>query len=426
MVMQNQNPVALGNTLQMFAPVDARPAIQPPNFGDEFRYRQQQALGQALMENSGSGPVRTPWEGVGRLSKTIAGTYLAKKGAEMEADAKREQAKYLGELLQGKAGDPKTVATTLIESGNPEWMSMGLTLLGKEKDKASFKTLSEDDEKALGLDTSGTYQQGDTGKIETVIAPTKPVSKVRLMTAEEKKGAGLPLNSSFSIDDASGEIKTVYKPDHAASDQTKPPAGYMWTPQGTLAAIPGGPADKSAEQADRQAQVEGAVASYDSAIDTIDRLKASPGFEAAVGVKNIFTGNPFGPGALPGTERANFEANLDTFKSQVFLPMVQQLRGMGQLSNAEGMKLTEAVGALNTNMTEDGFKASLDQIKKDLIAAKERTAKRATTKGAAEPAAAPQAVSTGGRPQVKTDEDYDALPSGTDFIDPDGKPRRKP
>jgi hypothetical protein len=52
--------------------------------------------------------------------------------------------------------------------------------------------------------------------------------------------------------------------------------------------------------------------------------------------------------------------------------MVQSLKGMGSLSNAEGQKLTDAIGALNQNMPEEQFKASLDRIMKDLIVYRDR------------------------------------------------------
>lgn len=49
--------------------------------------------------------------------------------------------------------------------------------------------------------------------------------------------------------------------------------------------------------------------------------------------------------------------------------MVAQLKGMGALSDAEGKKLSEAVGALDVGMGEAAFKQSLDDIKKRLTAA---------------------------------------------------------
>lgn len=122
-----------------------------------------------------------------------------------------------------------------------------------------------------------------------------------------------------------------------------------------------------------QSSKEGAIDSYNTSLQTIDRLSKHPGLKSAVGA----TLQPRIPyvGEIPGTEKANFMAELDTFKSQTFLPMVQNLRGMGALSDAEGKKLTDAVGALNPSMTEQAFKDSLVRIKADLSRAKDRIGK---------------------------------------------------
>lgn len=69
---------------------------------------------------------------------------------------------------------------------------------------------------------------------------------------------------------------------------------------------------------------------------------------------------------IPGTESKGFQANLDTFKAQTFIPMVSALKGMGALSDAEGKKLTASVGALDPSMPEKEFADSLKNITKTL------------------------------------------------------------
>jgi hypothetical protein len=126
----------------------------------------------------------------------------------------------------------------------------------------------------------------------------------------------------------------------------------------------------------------GSIDSYDRAIGSLDALysvdaktgkeKQHPGLSTAVGIKNPFVVNPFSGKAVPGTDAADFQAQLDTLKAQTFLPMVQSLRGMGALSDAEGKKLTDAIGALNTDMSETAFKKSVLQIRQNLEKAKNR------------------------------------------------------
>ena len=119
-----------------------------------------------------------------------------------------------------------------------------------------------------------------------------------------------------------------------------------------------------------QTAKQGAADSYDTAITSLNRIKKHPGLSVAVGA-SVQPAIPF-YGDVPGTDKADFNAELDTFKSQTFLPMVQNLKGMGALSDAEGKKLTDAVGALNTNMSEKAFKESLLRIEADLNKAKKR------------------------------------------------------
>lgn len=173
---------------------------------------------------------------------------------------------------------------------------------------------------------------------------------------------------------------SIYVPP-APEKPREAPAGYQGA-DGGLTYVPGGPADpeviaaqararKSGEEKPEAPYSQSALDAFDRAISTADRLLQSKGLPAAVGSGldpaaigqfNPFTGQPFG-----GTGAADFMGDLEAMKAQVFLPMVQSMKGMGQLSNAEGQKLTDAIGALNTNMSEDAFKQSLERIKQDLI-----------------------------------------------------------
>ena len=118
---------------------------------------------------------------------------------------------------------------------------------------------------------------------------------------------------------------------------------------------------KAAEQ-----QKLGIVSSFDSALDTLDTISKHPGKKAAVG----FGGAQLS--MIPGTDAAGFAAQLETFKAQTFLPQVQALKGMGALSDAEGKKLTSAVGALSQSMKQSEFDAQVGKIKRDLEAARSR------------------------------------------------------
>lgn len=109
------------------------------------------------------------------------------------------------------------------------------------------------------------------------------------------------------------------------------------------------------------------LASFDTMLGTLDRLANHPGLAGSVGLRGAIP-------TLPGTDAANFQAELNTFQSQAFLPMVAQLKGMGALSDAEGKKLTAAVGALDPRMGEKAIRESIARITEEMQAAKDRVA----------------------------------------------------
>lgn len=106
-------------------------------------------------------------------------------------------------------------------------------------------------------------------------------------------------------------------------------------------------------------QLEQARISAQQALDQANTIFSHPG-------KNIGTGITSGISAIPGTDARGFKANLDTFKAQTFVPMVSALKGMGALSDAEGKKLADSVGALDPGMKTSEFNASLKNITKTL------------------------------------------------------------
>lgn len=173
----------------------------------------------------------------------------------------------------------------------------------------------------------------------------------------EKKGITPGAAANITINQ--GKVANVAK--------GKPPAGYRFMESGDLEPIPGGPADQKVTQALKSQ--EGAVQSIDTAINSINELLSHPGRASATGKSSM--SNMI---AIPGGDAKTFLHKLETFKSQMFVPMVQQMKGMGQLSDAEGRKLTAAVGALEPSMSEAEFVGSLKTILGELRQTRQRTA----------------------------------------------------
>lgn len=149
--------------------------------------------------------------------------------------------------------------------------------------------------------------------------------------------------------------------------------------------------DKAQAQAGQAATFDQALGSIDSLLGTkVDpknpngpRLDEDPGLSKSLGLIDATLPT------LPGTQAADFQARLDTLKAQTFLPQVAALRGTGALSDAEGKKLSDSVGALSTKMSEGAFRKSLAEVRSTLQSAKDRAAK-----GSAQTAAAGSAPAT--------------------------------
>lgn len=146
-------------------------------------------------------------------------------------------------------------------------------------------------------------------------------------------------------------------------------------------------------QQNKQQAAESTAATFDQAIDSTTRLLNHPALKQTFGPVGRSSVIP----TLPGGDSANFEAELETLKAQTFLPQVAALKGTGALSDAEGKKLSDSVGALSTKMSQTEFENSLKRVQKTLSDAKTRALKnvpKAPVQASAPAAQAP--ASSGG------------------------------
>lgn len=111
------------------------------------------------------------------------------------------------------------------------------------------------------------------------------------------------------------------------------------------------------------------LTTFDTTLSTIDQLLSAPGLEAAVGFTSAFP-------TMPGSEAADFEALLEKFTSQQFMTGVEQMKGMGALSESEGKKIASAAGALELGMSEAALKKELSIIKNTINIARARELKK--------------------------------------------------
>ena len=119
------------------------------------------------------------------------------------------------------------------------------------------------------------------------------------------------------------------------------------------------------EVAESKRAKENAAASINSQLQQIERLGSHPGFKSAVGLSSIAP-------SVPGSDAYGFERQLEKLDAQSFMAMIPNLAGMGALSNAEGQKVSAALSALNTGLSEDEFRKEMSVIKETLMQARDR------------------------------------------------------
>ena len=93
-------------------------------------------------------------------------------------------------------------------------------------------------------------------------------------------------------------------------------------------------------------------------INQAEELITDPGFSTSVGasVQPLFQ-------YIPGSDRATWHAKHDEVVGQTFLIAIENLKGMGALSDKEGEAATAAISRLkNTNQNEASFKAAVKEL----------------------------------------------------------------
>lgn len=108
-------------------------------------------------------------------------------------------------------------------------------------------------------------------------------------------------------------------------------------------------------------QAASAPADYQAgqnALDLADKIATSPALESGTGFSSKIWNS------IPGTAEYDFQNMVEQAKSGAFLTAIQQMRGLGSLSNAEGGAATAAVTRMNTATSKEEFLAALNDYRK--------------------------------------------------------------
>lgn len=149
------------------------------------------------------------------------------------------------------------------------------------------------------------------------------------------------------------------------------------------------------QQGEAAAAAPSDVVAAQNALSLVESIRNDPelpwatGQGAALGMNN--------PIIAPG--RFAFQKKVDQAKSGAFLTAIQEMRGMGALSNAEGQTATQAVTRMETALNEEDFLAALDEYEYIVAQGMQRAQQRMTAAPGSFPAdLAPGGAQGGGMP----------------------------
>jgi hypothetical protein len=220
------------------------------------------------------------------------------------------------------------------------------------------------------------------------------------------------------------------------------PAGYRLNKDtNELEAIPGGPTTVALPPKEKQKReatypkATSAIKAFENTSDDLIKdlaeLRNHPGLSSITGIA---------AGRLPGVTKEGraAQALYDKIVARGGFQALTDLKAaggtLGAVSNQEGTQLKDSYAAINRTQDAADVRKALDQALANTQRSKDRvreeyestyeyrnTVPRSSTASSAAPAT-PNAATV----NIKSNAEYDALPSGTIFVDPNGQQRRKP
>lgn len=109
--------------------------------------------------------------------------------------------------------------------------------------------------------------------------------------------------------------------------------------------------------AERATSASGDIQAGQNALDILDQIEKHPGIDLGTGATSLAN-------RVPGTTGYDFQNIVEQAKSGAFLAAIQQMRGLGALSNTEGAAATSAVTRMDTATSKDAFLKALSDYRK--------------------------------------------------------------
>jgi hypothetical protein len=160
------------NPRQMLGLGNTRPSMQYQQLNQAFQSDPRRILGQTLMgQGASSAPVRTPLQGLGRLSSALVGAYLQRKAGDAQVERESEYSNQLATALTGLGDNIPSAITTLGRVPGMEIPALTAaanyqTTVAGRTPKNTRRDMTPDEVKATGRDPSlGVYQIDTLGAI---------------------------------------------------------------------------------------------------------------------------------------------------------------------------------------------------------------------------------------------------------------------
>lgn len=285
---------------------------------------------------------------------------IAVKMMQARADA-MERAGASPQEIQGL----RTQAQIL--EAHPEY---GRTMMG-----VTLASLPGGDKVLAGISTAGTEQRS-ADKAPAELAKANAEANITGVEA-----ANAPTKTALANANAAEDIETKKAQREIAALDTQIKQANSETQRGELILKRDELVQKQAEAATaKAATAQSKLDKIEGSLATVNSIWNHPGLEAigmngrgrpGLGGVGTYTGKV--AGIIPGSDRKDLQGLVDTLQAQQFLTGIQNLVGMGALSNAEGEKIGSAVASLDLDQSAGAFKNALGVIKTNLEKA-QRTA----------------------------------------------------
>lgn len=247
------------------------------------------------------------------------------------------------------------LATTRKNNTEPLNMAMALKRLAKEK-LPSGMTMGPDGKPVWipgYLEGQQQMNQASQQPYWTTVSTPQGLYKFNARTGETypmmSGGAGEPL------------VKDTASPDL----------------QGRIAGAKEGAKVRAESQANAEIQLPSYIGQTNETLKQIDELRNHPGFGTAVGKSSMLQIQ-----RIPGTDAYSFMNRLGQLKGGAFLQAFNNLRGGGQITEAEGKKATDAIARMDNATSEEEFRAALGNYESVIKAGVDRASQKAQMPGA--------------------------------------------